>query len=632
MAGDLGHRDAALDRLHQAAELDAGTDLRQRLRRETIAALARGQARRVTASLLPFCEDPMQMSFDRRFERCALVAKGVRGVGIYRVSDGTRLRQLEVGLPDEIPGFGPDGRHLLLRYRGSLAVVGVETGSVDLAADGGDGVGSNAGGFSEDGRWFARGETGGVVGVYAVPAESGVAWHRERSWRVPRRQRVGVLAWSPKEPIVALTLEDGTLAVCDAMTGEVRWERSGIDAWSLAWNGPQDTLAYHAPPNRVLILSAKDGTEVWGLTVPDDFGSTMAFSSDGSRMATGSDGLGTHLFDPVRGESLGVDGLGSWHLHFDAEGLRVGTLFDAGKPAWLVWEPSQVMVTLQTWSPAWGYQALAFDREGTRLLSRTADGFLVWRLPEGIAEFRGVVPGIRDAVFDGDPSKVLVAVGGEIRSMLGSGTQGGPADGGEFQVMASGKRYWTVARAPGRGWVAAADMQGGVVTVVDAEGKNRRDLGPLQVPGYVAFSPDDRWLACGVGTRVHLWELDHLERAPGILEEVGEVIRFSEDGRWLLTMGRRLALWEVEGWKQVEDLPLVTDHGAGFVAAISPDGRWLAYAYKRIDTYGLCGGPRRLLGRTRWFKCNMGWGPDAPPEWHDAESIWFGLTAKFVQK
>ena len=198
--------------------------------------------------------------------------------------------------------------------------------------------------------------------------------------------------------------------------------------------------------------------------------------------------------------------------------------------------------------------------------------------------------------------------------------------------MASGKRYWTVARAPGRGWVAAADMQGGVVTVVDAEGKNRRDLGPLQVPGYVAFSPDDRWLACGVGTRVHLWELDHLERAPGILEEVGEVIRFSEDGRWLLTMGRRLALWEVEGWKQVEDLPLVTDHGAGFVAAISPDGRWLAYAYKRIDTYGLCGGPRRLLGRTRWFKCNMGWGPDAPPEWHDAESIWFGLTAKFVQK
>lgn len=57
----------------------------------------------------------------------------------------------------------------------------------------------------------------------------------------------------------------------------------------------------------------------------------------------------------------------------------------------------------------------------------------------------------------------------------------------------------------------------------------------------------------------------------------------------------------------------------------------LAYAYKRIDTYHLCSGDRKRVGRTRWFKCNMGWGAEKAPEWHDAESVWFGLTADLTQ-
>ena len=58
----------------------------------------------------------------------------------------------------------------------------------------------------------------------------------------------------------------------------------------------------------------------------------------------------------------------------------------------------------------------------------------------------------------------------------------------------------------------------------------------------------------------------------------------------------------------------------------------LAYGYKRVDDYEGCGDDRELVERRRWFKCNMGWGPGHPPEWHDAESVWFGLTAKLWQK
>ena len=56
----------------------------------------------------------------------------------------------------------------------------------------------------------------------------------------------------------------------------------------------------------------------------------------------------------------------------------------------------------------------------------------------------------------------------------------------------------------------------------------------------------------------------------------------------------------------------------------------VAYGYKRVDRYEGCGEDRELVDRRRWFKCNMGWG--GPMEWHDAESVWFGLTANLWQK
>ena len=58
----------------------------------------------------------------------------------------------------------------------------------------------------------------------------------------------------------------------------------------------------------------------------------------------------------------------------------------------------------------------------------------------------------------------------------------------------------------------------------------------------------------------------------------------------------------------------------------------LAYVYKRVDYYEGCGSSRELVDRRRWFKCNMGWGSGHGPEYHDAESVWFGMTARLTQK
>lgn len=58
----------------------------------------------------------------------------------------------------------------------------------------------------------------------------------------------------------------------------------------------------------------------------------------------------------------------------------------------------------------------------------------------------------------------------------------------------------------------------------------------------------------------------------------------------------------------------------------------LAFRYRRVDTFEGCGSNRELVDRRRWFFCNMGWGSNHDPEWHDAESVWFGMTANLWQR
>lgn len=58
----------------------------------------------------------------------------------------------------------------------------------------------------------------------------------------------------------------------------------------------------------------------------------------------------------------------------------------------------------------------------------------------------------------------------------------------------------------------------------------------------------------------------------------------------------------------------------------------IAYVYRKILKYEGCGDDREVVDHWRSFKCNMGWGPTHPPEWHNAESVWFGLSADLYQK
>lgn len=109
---------------------------------------------------------------------------------------------------------------------------------------------------------------------------------------------------------------------------------------------------------------------------------------------------------------------------------------------------------------------------------------------------------------------------------------------------------------------------------------------------------------------------------------VGALLSYSyTDGYWV-----GMTDWEGGGKKVANGIKLGRPGIVGLGDTLFDLHYALAFAYRRIDTFEGCGADRELVDRRRWFKCNMGWGADHAPEWHDAESVWFGMTGHLWQK
>jgi WD40 repeat protein len=138
-------------------------------------------------------------------------------------------------------------------------------------------------------------------------------------------------------------------------------------------------------------------------------------------------------------------------------------------------------------------------------------------------------------------------------------------------------------------WLAAATTGSwgpGRVVVWDTVTQENRVLAEFQVPGYssnVAFSPDNRWLAAGLGNtaQVVVWqtliwpEVARLATPAGI---VNRVLFSSEGGRLAAVVthdeeDNSLVVWDVPGWQVVSTMK---PPDQVWSAAFSPDGQWLA--------------------------------------------------------
>ena len=567
ISGKAGFRETTLKRLREALTLDHDGQLRDRIRREAIAVLVRPDIRRVAMTNLPPGIDAMHCCFDAKFERCVNSANSERS--IYRVADGALLQVIPKRgrIFDEAVSFSPDGRFVLLRFDRATQLIEADTAKIVLATN----LPGGPAAFSRGGH-FARAEHGGRVAVYELANASANSSPRGHAW-LHRMKPLNGIAFDPTNDRLALADEDGAVSVCDASSGQTVWRQEiGDAAWQMNWSADGEWLAVATDRDRLIILSAKDGTSHRQINTPTDATTTMVFSPEGDQLVCAGSQGGVRFFEPRSGRLLIADDIGSWHLRFDVNGKRLGTFLEKGRPTWIQALPPIAVVSLAGAHFLDDDPTLTFSTDGRHILAKTVHGARVWNLetrqgslaaPGSDMAFLNVGPSTNELLISRKNTLVMRQVNSGHESLLLSG----------------GQWFWGTAWTDDGHYIAVADLNAHAVTVLERkEGKAAvRARLTIRWPERVAFSPDGRWLAAGAfyDGFVSVWDWQKSDTPVATLRPAGHLLNFSRDGCRLMTFGRGLRFWRTSDWGLAEDVPSFGDARIA-AASLSPDNRWLA--------------------------------------------------------
>lgn len=563
-----GWRAQVLQNVVEVRRLDAAGRLTGSLRQEAIAALARADLLRHIVTNLPPVADEMLVCFDQDFKRVALWHESEAGIAIHRVDNQAQLVSWSLPKPDELRAFSADGRHLLVRHGGVMSVWNAATGDEVLSGAGSESHRKfNGAAFSPDGKQVCRGETNGWVRIYdldQVPPQS------VREWRTPGESPVTTVAWAPTGDAVALTLEEFTVAICDVATGRVRWSRQfPAQIWNVTWDNPLDWLVLQTGEDRVLALAAATGQEVHRYNQITDGRTMSLIDPRGEMLVTSRLNYGTKFFDPHTGAQLIGDKSSGWHLHFDAAGLRLGSLLEERRPLWLEWSPAPIRRELFSPGDPFIYQRLEFSPDGRWLASLNLTEVLLWTTRNWQVSARLPLARAELGPFD-SAGQYLIVVQSNQLFRVGVSVAGFAEP--ELLFAAGKLASPTLARD---GKIAVPDVTQNVVWL--QHGTNWVKLPIKAYPVMPVFSPDGRWLACpSYGAEgLLIFAVQHPERPPHVLPSSRGRPKFSPDGKSVVTLDREAHVRRVGDWQPAMNFPEEII-ARSMRAEFSPDGQWLA--------------------------------------------------------
>jgi len=480
-------------------------------------------------------EDVYSVGFSLDSTRVVTTSDDDRAI-VWDVSNGERLLTARIGKDTGGASFSPDGRLLAVTgARGSVQVLNAATGAptATLRAPGGPFC-SPA--FSPDGARIA---------ASGCPNIS----YRTVVWDVRSGKRLftirddggssGIM-FSPDGDRLAGRTDD-TAGVWDAWTGEP-----------------------------LLALSGHSGT-VYG----------VAYSRDGSRLATGSVDGTARIWDADTGEELvrlaGHHGLVAL-VDFDPTGTRL--LTGGGDGTARVWDVSGA-AGAELWSEHlaldFGVNSLDYDEKGRRLV--TADGGGGWVLDASTGERLTPMGWWGDASFS--PEGDRVAVAGEGAGVVDVAT--GHVD----RMLEVSGLIMSIEYSPDGSTVATGlgdtDLGAGRAVLWDAvSGRRIRTFGPPH-PGEevqgLAFSPDGEMLAVLTGkARLGVWRVDTGEQLMSETAHSGDGsdLAFAPGGGELVTVGGDGgAVWSVPSGVKILSF---SSGGRLDAVAFSADGRRIATA------------------------------------------------------
>ena len=484
--------------------------------------------------------------------------------------------------------FSPDGRFLA---NGGGKFPGQELQLWEIAANrkvpliGGPFVGY-ALQFSEDSKTLVSlSNVGNTIGWLDIETEHGYVKKTEAQFgfRIPYP---GVSALTYDK--IAIGWADGKIQLWDTKTGKQLSIFKGHGRSAGMWDGHQ-----------VLAL---------------------AFSPDGTKLASGSKDNTTRLWDSNNDEWITLQekytgyGLAPWTnvVAFSPDGKMLAS--GSTNKTVQLWDTttSEPLVTLT--GHVNGITALAFSPNGKMLASASADGAIrFWHTETGVplpSHITGHIASVRAATFFEDrrgevtsPLLVSVAFNGEIAFWNLNTPQ-------KSTVHTAGHQDWlaTLAFSPDGTKLASVNARGNVIFRADfndafwsagssirltdvSTGIESATLTDIKTPSHLTFSPDGKTVACSSeGKRIHLWNTETGDELniPLVDREVDihnmsriTALEFSPDGTTLVSGTNQggIQMWNVATGKALAIFAKPTeqeDTTRILALRFSPDGSLIA--------------------------------------------------------
>ena len=352
---------------------------------------------------------------------------------------------------------------------------------------------------------------------------------------------------------------------------------------SVAFSPDGTRLATGSWDDTARIWDVATGKSLAALQGHENFVTSVAFSPDGTHLATGSYDDTARIWDIATGESIAVlqghERLVT-SVAFSPDGTRLATGSDDGTAR--IWdvETGEPFVVLQ------GHEGfvndVAFSPDGTRLATGSGDGTArIWDLEtgEGLAVLQGHESIVWSVAFSPDGTRL--ATGSVDRTAriwdLKSGEGLAVLQGHEGEGEVS-----SVAFSPDGTRLATGSVDR-TARIWDLE--TGEPIAVLQGhEGFVtsvAFSPDGTRLATGsVDRTARIWDLKSGEPVAVLQGHANSVnsVAFSPDGIRLATgsLDRTARIWDLETGEPIAVLQGHEGEGDVWSVAFSPDGTRLA--------------------------------------------------------
>jgi WD40 repeat protein/tetratricopeptide (TPR) repeat protein len=486
--------------------------------------------------------------------------------------DGTRLASAAGGIL--LPGNAQDNTVKLWDARSGAEILTLRGHDSEVTSVA----------FSPDGTRLASGAWDNTVKLWDARTGAELLTLRGHSnW-------VRSVAFSPDGMRLASGTQDNTVKLWDARNGaELFTLRGHIGAiTSVAFSPDGTRLASGAEDNTVKLWDARNGAEIPTLrgNVPI---TSIAFSSDGTRLASAAFDSTVKLWDLRSGtEVLTLRGhvSGNAPVAFSPDGSRLATS-DAQDNSVKLWDARSGAELLTLRGHTAPVYCVAFSPDGTRLASgavsldpsRAQDNFVkLWDARNGaeLLTLPGHASGVTSIAFSPDSTRLLS--GSHYNTVKLWDAQNGAE---LFTIRAHLSSISSVAFSPDGTRLATSGGLDSTVKLWDARnGAELRSLRGHAVPvACVAFSPDGTRLASGAFDHtIKLWDARSGAELLTLRGHVAPVdcVAFSPDGSRLASGSTdcTVKVWDARSSAKILAL---RGHAAALLpVAFSPDGTRLA--------------------------------------------------------